>query len=365
MGHRALLRVGHVLELVRGRGIAESPDAVGGGSAVLVNRDAPVLADLDATGGGVESVTVGHTPGGDEEGLGGDGGGVVKRELHRVLVAACGRDGTADVGGETLGGECIEALVDVGVERAHERGAVHDGHLAAKRVKDVRELHGDEATAHDRERLRQLRQAHDVLVRVERHALGPLGDERTRADGQDDRVGADSLLCAPLPCHQCLRSHEPCVHVVHGHVRALVAASVCLAAGRDLVHAIPEDALLDGLPVGTAIFQIYVEPLGLAGLECCICGEDEHLRRNAADVEACAAKRALFHDGDLFVVEVRCEHAVAGAGADDDEVIVLGVLGVLGVLSVLGVLIGHAMTPLYTSMLSLGQLGFERRFGAA
>ena len=51
---------------------------------------------------------------------------------------------------------------------------------------------------------------------------------------------------------------------------------------------------------------------------------DEHLRRDAADVEARAAELAVLDDGDVEVVELRSGDRVARPGADDDEVVVAG-----------------------------------------
>src|SRR5690606_20785556 len=63
---------------------------------------------------------------------------------------------------------------------------------------------------------------------------------------------------------------------------------------------------------------------GVADLAGDVGGIDVHLGRDASNVQTGATEGALFHDGDRLVVEFRTRNRVAGTGADDDEVIVLG-----------------------------------------
>ncbi len=48
---------------------------------------------------------------------------------------------------------------------------------------------------------------------------------------------------------------------------------------------------------------------------------DEHLRRDAADVDARAAELAVLDDGDVEVVELGSGDRVPRSGADDDEIV--------------------------------------------
>src|SRR5690606_9107186 len=64
------------------------------------------------------------------------------------------------------------------------------------------------------------------------------------------------------------------------------------------------------------------EALGLARLDDPVRGQDEHLRRDAADVEAGAAEPALLDDRDVETFELWGDEGVARPGADDDQVVV-------------------------------------------
>jgi hypothetical protein len=51
-------------------------------------------------------------------------------------------------------------------------------------------------------------------------------------------------------------------------------------------------------------------------------GVHEHLRGDAADVEAGAAERSVLDERHVEVLEPRVEERVARTGADDDQVVV-------------------------------------------
>ena len=207
----------------------------------------------------------------------------------------------------------------------------------------MRELGGDDSATQDHQGAGQLLHPHDVVVGAVGHAR--LGDHRrypgTRAGRQDDLVAGDGgghpgLAVADL---QGALAGESGDVAVEGDVRGLVAAAVLLAALRDRVDALAEDPLLQRLPVhppagdgdlrgGRPTDGINAVGADVLELADDIGGVDVHLRRDAADVDAGAAEDALLDDGDLAVVEFLGD-GVAGAGADDDQVVVLGGAGLV------------------------------------
>lgn len=122
-----------------------------------------------------------------------------------------------------------------------------------------------------------------------------------RAGRDDHAVGRDLLTRrqreATLP-------DETGGRGIHGHV--VLAAPVALSTRGDLVDPVGEDPVADGRPVdGDVAADMHPEPLGLARLEHAVGGQDEHLGRDATDVEAGAAERALLDDRDVEPLEPR------------------------------------------------------------
>src|SRR5699024_6193767 len=104
---------------------------------------------------------------------------------------------------------------------------------------------------------------------------------------EHDGVGADPLLRPVVPGHlQELRPHEPGGAAQQGEVRVvLVVAAVLLAAHGDRVDP-PEDAVADRRPVHVPQLFGEAEAGGLGRRVRELRGVHEHLRRDAADVDA-------------------------------------------------------------------------------
>ena len=215
------------------------------------------------------------------------------------------------------------ALRDLDLVVAQQRlTALHLGHRHAERREHVRHLAGDEAPADDRHPGREGVQPHHGVGGV--HPV--LGVGRAQAvdveadgvapGGDDEPVGGHLLAGRE---GEATLAGEGGVGAVQGGV--LLPAAVGLAAGRDRVDP-PEDAVADGRPVDRGLREGHAEPVGLVRLEHPVGGQHEHLRRDAADVQAGAPEGAALDDRDVEAVELRDQQRVARTAADDDQVVV-------------------------------------------
>ena len=321
----ALLEVGDVLELVGRRDVAERPDALGGGAPELVHPD-PVVVHLDPGRRGVEEVAVARAPGGDQEPVALAGRAVLEGDVDAPAVVT-GRGDLAHRHAQphvpALAGRLGEPLRDraVGVLEQHV-GAADHGDPHAERREDVGELACDEPGPEDHQRLGELGDPHDVLVGEVPHpgVADHVGDVRPRAGGHHDDIAGDGLA---RPGVDGARADEAGVPVVDGDVLAAVAPEVLAALG-DRVDAVVEHAGLHRRPVDAVDVGVDVEAGGLADLLDGVGGVDEHLGRDAPDVEAGAPEAPLLADRDRLVGEVVVDQRVAGAGADQDDVEVPG-----------------------------------------
>ena len=212
-----------------------------------------------------------------------------------------------------------DALRDLDVLLLEQPVAAHDdGHLRTERVEDVGHLAGDEPATEDDEALGDLVDPHDrvgcvvgdeVEPRQRRH-VGP------GPGGEDEPVRRD-LLTADL---QRLGPHEPGVLFEDGHVRE--ADAVLAAAGGDRVDA-AERTIADIAPSHVIEGGVDAEAGALADVLHDVGGVDQHLGRDAPDVQARAAEGAALDDRHVPVVEAVIENAVARAGSDDAEIEVL------------------------------------------
>ena len=205
-----------------------------------------------------------------------------------------------------LGEDLREPFGDVIVEAAQETvGTIHHRHLAAEGREDVAHLDSDEAATDDPETLRQVGQPHDRVGRVE----PGLGQTR---DWRRDRSGTR--------CEQYLRGGEVALRaLVHIDFKQLVACetggaleqgdvgrpsrAVLAATGRDRVDA-PEHAIAKCREVNPVVLRLDVQLARTLRGQRRVGRQDEHLRRNAADVEAGAAVRPPLDDGNVPVVHV-------------------------------------------------------------
>ena len=197
-----------------------------------------------------------------------------------------------------------------------EVGALDHGDLGAEGIEDVGHLVGDVPTTEHGESRWKFREAHDRVggvvtdfgqTRYHRH-------DRAGSRGDDD-VGSGDLVTVD---GERLVAGELGFGLDQGDVGQV--AAVLLAAFGDQVDS-AEDPLDDVGPADGVDAQIDAELRRVAGAEHTIGGENEHLRRNAAPVEAGSPEHAAFDDGDLPRVELGEEHHVAGARPDDDEIV--------------------------------------------
>ena len=126
-------------------------------------------------------------------------------------------------------------------------GAIDHGDLRAEPVKDMGKLHGDIATAHHNEALWLMVHAHDVFVGVVLHArLGiDLWNDRAGAGSDDDLLASDDMFAGL----NSLRANKAGVRVKYGDIWGFLTAAVLLAALGNLVDAVGEDAVHDGIPI--------------------------------------------------------------------------------------------------------------------
>jgi hypothetical protein len=222
------------------------------------------------------------------------------------------------------GGDIGVAPRDLGIQVTQQLlAAGHLGDVRAQRREDVPELRGDESAAGDDDVVRQFLDPHDGVRGVVGDGVqaGDVGDHRARSGGEHIAVGRDVGVPAgvQLDVHR-LRPGEPPGAGVHGDVRALVALPVPPAAYGDRVDA-AEDAVADGAPVHVLDVSLDAERRGAVQRVRDLGRVLEHLRRDAAHVQAGAAEEIVLDDRDGPVVEGRSGYRVAGAGADDDEVV--------------------------------------------
>ena len=181
------------------------------------------------------------------------------------------------------------------------------------------ELGGDEsATEHD-EMLRPVRRSLDRVAGLVRHLVDAVdvGDERPCARGEHDPISGDRVT-ADL---QRALADEVGVAFVDRHVRQ--AQSILQTAFGDRVDP-AKHPLHDGGPVrrlepgGHSVLRRVVVGSRLGH----ICGIDQHLRGDAAAIQARPTERPAFDDRDFPAVHLVVDHRVTGARSDDDQVVV-------------------------------------------
>ena len=186
----------------------------------------------------------------------------------------------------------------------------------------MRELRGDVARTKDDHVLGERVDPHDGVGGVERDA--GLRDHgwhgRAAARGHDDAVRGELDRPTGKVDHQPARTGEPRVPLVEGDVRAPGGAIVA-ARHRDGVDA-SEDAVAHVDPPHLVHRGVDAEVAGALDGARDIGGMHEHLRRDAADVQARATERATVDQRHVEWGEPGVEERVARAGADDDEVVV-------------------------------------------
>src|SRR5690606_26404406 len=175
--------------------------------------------------------------------------------------------------------------------------------------------------------------AHDRVGGVRRGVLEPddRGQDGAGARAQHDRVRADALL-GPVGAgdDQLLRADEPRGAAQQGEVLiVLVIAAVLLTTGAERVDA-PEDAIADRGPVHALERLGEPEASGIGRSRGDLGRVHEHLRGDAAEVQAGPAEDAIgahaavdLHDG--AVCEVGAGERVRRAGADEGDVVMLSV----------------------------------------
>ncbi len=184
------------------------------------------------------------------------------------------------------------------------------------------QLRGDVAAAEDGEAAGEFGQTHDGVRRVIAGVLqaGDVGD-RGHGPGGDDHVVGGDAVAGPVVAvdHQLAGAGEATRAVIDGDVVETVA--VFLAAGCDRIDA-TEHPVDDVAPAHAVDRQIDAEFGGVTGHLHHVGGVHEHLRRDAAPVEAGTPEDAPLDDGDACVVEVGRDDAVARTGSEDDQVVV-------------------------------------------
>ncbi len=205
----------------------------------------------------------------------------------------------------------------------HPTGAADHGDLDAQGREHVRELRAYEPGAHDDHPAGQLVEPHHRIAGVVADLVQArdVRDRRVTTGGHHDPVGADRLRPSGGVHGQLLDAGEPGEAFVEGDIRVVFGA-VAAATGRDLVDP-AEDPVPDVAPAHVAQFEVDAELRTARRGAGDVSGVHEHLRRDAADVQAGAAVGVVGTDtlvdhGDVPIGEPVVDDRVAGTGTDDD-----------------------------------------------
>ncbi|SIK86837.1 Uncharacterised protein [Mycobacteroides abscessus subsp. abscessus] len=313
--------------------IPQRVDAPHRGALVLIDRHTSLRIERQARRRHVELIAVGRAPRGDQQYVAGH-----RRPIAEVYLdtAASGLTQAHCLGvqphvpplRDDLGETPRNGLV---LSAQQARAARNHGDLRAQPTEHMRELRGDETAAHDQYPSRQFRQPHDVVVGVVRHAA--CGDHRRN---DRPRTGRDHHL--PRLQHRPVAQLETVHRVAVGIGPRLDEPRFLLKDSdiRAILHAIAQSGRRDGIdpaedpipdiaPPGAVNRAVHAQPCALT----CLIGQvrriDEHLGRDATDVQTGTAVRASVHapidDRYLLVGEPIVGQGVCAAGTDDDEVV--------------------------------------------
>ena len=334
-GHRDAFFRGLVRQHRSAHAVADGPHAGRAGARLFVDFDLAALGQRDAAVGVEQALGVRAAPTADQQAV----------EHHLVLFAA-DLDRYPDLTLRDLGAEHFRAqadveflfaelaqrlLRDVGVGQRQEVGqGLEQRDLRAEPVPDRAEFQPDHAGADHAQRLRhgvEIQRAHvvDDVLAIE----GDVRDrDRLRARGEDHVVGLQHDLVAAAG-----RGHgDPAVGAEAAAAveeRDLVALQQLRdAAGELLHHGVL--ALEHGRDVDARAFdRDAVRGVVVLQVVVMLAGVEQGLGRDAADVEAGAARRRLavlageLVDAGRLQAELRGADrgdVAAGAGADDDDV---------------------------------------------
>ena len=192
--------------------------------------------------------------------------------------------------------------------------AIELRHLGAEAVEDRRELARDVAAADDDEATREALEVEDFVRADRAFATAHVGWHRPAAGGDDDALGrvahaADLDLMRADDARASAQDRDP------GADEQLAVDAV---QARDLLGAVGlQRRPVEGRPGNAPAEAVrFLEALGVVG------GEAVELLRDAAEVDAGAAERGVFGDGDT-----RAAHGghargadAAAARADDEEI---------------------------------------------
>ncbi len=307
------LGVREMLELVVVGEIADRPDAGHVRGHRVVDCNGAMVVAFDARGIDVEEVAVRLAAGGHQQFVD-----------HRLADRTRDLDAVGDpldLGRhvseheiDSLPEDLGEPLRHVAVELAQQDvRPVEDRHVRAQPREHMAHLDRDEPTTDDAEPLRELRQSHDRVGRVESRLHQPRDRRHDRA-----RTGSE----------QDVRSRDAAAFDVEGaridevgrsfderHVRCPVRP-VLATAVRDRIDA-SEDAISDRRPICAVELRVDAEFRRRCRRHRHIGGIDEHLRRDASPIEAGTAEHVALDDGDLPVVEVGRDRVPRSAPHDD------------------------------------------------
>src|SRR6056297_2162091 len=308
-------------------GIADGVDAVDIGAPLVIGFDLATLGHLDAEGIEAKAIGEGFAAGGDQNGIGVEGVlAVVLAELVVVLGLGFHRldrlhGGAHDEFKALFLQQFLELLLYLAV---HAGGNViqefNNRHLRAQARIDRAHFQPDDARADDHHFLGDFRQFQcarggddGFLVHLDTRQRGGFG-----ACGDDDVLGLVGLVT-----HLDLAlfgDRAPALDPVY---------LVLFEQEFDALGVLADDVIL----VGEHLFPVHGRRFALEahlgevvfGLVQLVGGVQQRLGGDAADVEAGAAKGFSALDAGGFQAELRAADGgdiAAGAGADDDDVIV-------------------------------------------
>ncbi len=296
-----------------------------GDHAALVGNDADAL-QAQALGERTAADGDQHVVGLDR--LGGAAGDGLDRQLHALGRGLRAGDLRAQLELEALLGEDLLELgghFGVGARQDAVQELDH-GHLGAQALPDRAQLQADDAGADDDQRAWQVLHfqkfvAVDHRPTIKRHVVGA---ERTRADREQDALGADlnDIVIVLLDLQRIGRNEARlAAHVLHAVAGKLVFENFHFVVERDQQAAaqiVGADLLLDA--IGLAV-KAALAPAGQVQRRLA-----QRFRRDRTGMNRDATDPAALLDNEHFLVELGCLDGGAAAGraaADDDKVILV------------------------------------------
>ncbi len=302
--------------------VADGPDIVGRRFGPGIDLDRALVVQFDAGRLQAEVLDVGDAPCGEHDHVG--------LQLHPVLEVvdqACG--GLLDLLVLAAQDDLDPALLDLAgqvgahivVEAAQDIGApVDQGRLDAQAGEDPRELHRDIAAACDQDAFGQFGQVEgffggDGVF----DALQAFRLPRAAARSDQDLLGGEGLVLADDLDRMGVLQHGAPMNQLHPGLAQVGGVDARQAGDLDVL------GLQEGRPVEPGVVEGPAVALGDLERVADLGGHDHEFLGHTAPDDAGAADAVLFGHRDLLAAQGGQARGAnpAGAGADDEEVVVV------------------------------------------